>query len=196
MKRIATLVLAALAVFTLASGVLAQSEEKTGTLQIDNPGSFILSGKGDDAVRYNGPVHVQVFAASPQLKKKAGDDPVVSEDVMQGQGYARNFTLPVGKYEVDFSMRDGVEMKTTVKTAVIHNKDTATILADFSEAKTLIYGSGMTAQQMEGVIRELARRLIALQAEVDALKGKTKAVPAPPASTDSPAPAPTDSPAK
>lgn len=193
MKRIANFVLAALAVFTLASGVLAQSEEKTGTLRVDSPASFILSGKGDDAVRYDGTVHVQVFAASPELKKKAGNDPVGSEDVGRG---LKEFTLPVGRYEVNFSIRDGVEMKTTIKTVVIHNKDISLVVPDFSAAKTLTYGSGMTAQQMEGVIRELARRLAALQVEVAALKGGTKAVPAPPAPTDTPAPAPTDAPAK
>ncbi len=194
MKRIGILVLAALAVFTLALGAAAQSEEKTGTLRVSNLGPLILSGKGDDAVRYDGPIHVQVFAASPELKKKAGNDPVDSEDI--GPRGSKDFTLPVGRYEVDISMRDGVEMKTTIKTVVIHDRDQSGILADFSAAKTLIYGSGMTAQQLEGVVRELARRVIALQAEVDALKGSPKAVPAPLIPTDAPPPAPTDAPAK
>lgn len=195
MKRIALLVLAALAVLTLASGVLAQSEDQKGTLRVGNPTPYTLDGKSDVAAHsYNGPVHVQVYAASPQLKKKAGDDPVVSEDVVQG--YTRDFPLPIGRYEVDFSIRDGMEMKTTIKTVIIHNNDISTVLGDFSAAKTLIYGSGMTAQQLEGVVRELARRVIALQTEVDALKGSPKAVTPSPAPTDAPAPAPTNTPAK
>ena len=194
MKRIALLVMAALAVFTLASGVFAQSEDQKGTIWVGNPTPYTLDGKGGVAVQYNGPVHVQVYAASPQLKKRAGDDPVVSEDLATAGN--KHFTLPVGKYEVDFSIRDGLDMKTTIKTVVVQNNDTSTVLADFSAAKTLTYGSGMTAQQMESVIRELARQLIALQTEVDALKGNPKAVPAPPAPAPDVPPAGSDAPAK
>lgn len=173
MKRLSVLVLAVLAVFTLASSAFAQSEEHKGTLRVFNPNPLILSGKGDDAVRYEGPVHVQVFPASLELRKKAGDDLVGSEDVAQGG--AKDFTLPVGRYEVDFSIRDGVEMKTTIKTVVIHNNDISGLVADFSAAKTLIYGSGMTAQQVADAIKQLQQQIAALQAAVAALKGGTSA---------------------
>lgn len=199
MKRIALFVLTALAVFTLALSLApraaAQEEEPQQRLWVVYPDAgIVLSGKGEDAVTLRSVVHVEALPISPKVRKKHGDDPLVSEDLTCG--HMLDLHLPVGKYEFHFSTRDGMETRTTVETVVLRPDGMGNLQVDFSKAKTYIIGDNHTIQQLEGAIGELARRLAALQAEVAALKGNPKAVTPAPAPTDTPAPAPTDAPAK
>ena len=205
MKRIVTLVLAALAVFCVTPKAGAQDPgqdegpKQRLTLVYPREG-IVLSGSGDDAVKYTGLTYVKVFPISPRLKKKYGDDPIFSDELhckhgenSGGDDY-RSPSLPLGIYEIQFSMREGNNMKTCIKRPVIlSSENSPTVTAEFSNAKTLVIGGDHTLQQMEAAITELVHRVLALQAEVAALKGGTKAAPAP--APDVPS-AGTDAPAK
>ena len=191
MKRIGILVMAALAVFTfalsLATKAAAQDAEPMQLLDVHYPDTgIVLSGKGDDAVTLRGTVHVQAFPLSPEVIKKHRNDALASEDVTIGS-FLR-FRLPLGKYELHFSTRDGNETRTTIETVVLRADTGSNVQIDFSTAKTYVIGDSIAFQQMEGYLVEMAKRVAALQAEVDALEGKTQAV--------NPATGPTDTPTK
>ena len=174
MKRIAIFVLATLAVvvmaLSLAPKATALNEDRERTVTISYPASgIVLSSKGEDAVILRSTVHVQAFPLSPELKNKYGDDPIASEDVTCGNNL--RFTLPLGRYELQFTTRDGKETKTTIEALVLRSDAESAVVIDFSTAKTLVIGGTLTMQQLENAVLYLDRRVIALQAEVAALKG-------------------------
>ena len=186
MKRLAVLVLAALAVFTLtyslaakvcAQDIVRKEEPKQNlTLLYPNDG-IVLEGKGDDVVRYKGIIYVKVYPVSARLKKELGEGPVFSNELQPGylgDGDRRPaLRLPLGEYEVHFSMRDADDLRTCIKRNVILTRDTAPLVtAELSgTAKTLVIGGDISFQEMENAVYELAVEVKELKAEVAALKG-------------------------
>ena len=81
------------------------------------------------------------------------------------------FTLSLGRYELQFTTRDGKETKTTFETLVLRSDAESAVVIDFSTAKTLVIGGTLSMQQLENAVLYLDRHIIALQAEVAALKG-------------------------
>jgi hypothetical protein len=159
---IATLAVASLFA-SLAPTATAQTEERTQTLYVTYPGTgVILSGKGKDAVTYRGTVHVEVFPISSKLKAKQEEGPVAIEDITS-VGSRLDLKLPVGQYEVHFSMREGDELRTTIKPVILRADGASAVEVDFSPAKTLIYGGDMTARQMADSIRQLQKEVANLK---------------------------------
>ena len=181
MKRIGTLILAALAVFLFALSITpraaAQEEEPQQRLFVDYPDAgIVLSGKGEDAIILRSVVHVEALPLSLKVRRKHGDDPLVSEDLTCG--HRLDLHLPVGKYEFHFSTRDGMETRTTVETVVLRPDGMGDLQVDFSKAKTYVIGSSFSLYDLENILINMDKQLNALQAEVAALKSAKPAAPA------------------
>ena len=206
MKRIGTLVMAAFAILILAFGLtprvraqdVVQNEGPRQKLTVIYPDNgVVLQGKGDDEVRYKGTIYVKIYAVSPRLKKKLGDGPVYTNE-LELSAWHTYYTpeLPLGEYEVHFSMRDGDNFRTCiVRNVLLTPTGETTVKAELSgTSNTLVIGGTLTMQQLENVVLFLDRRVTALQAEVAALKGG-KATPAPVPAPDVPPAAPAPVPA-
>lgn len=196
MKRIGTLVLAALAVFAFALSLTVKANAQDAAPDISqDPGpkqpirihygaGVILEGKGDDAVKYKGLIYLKIFPVSARLVKKYGAGPAYSNEIHPTSGgmgvsdEVANPSLPLGKYEVHFSMREGDTMRTCIKRDVLLTANgEANVEVEMSgTTRTLmIGGDDMTAQQMRDSILQLKQQIASLQAEVAALKGGAKA---------------------
>src|SRR5581483_3650184 len=95
----------------------------------------------------------------PDLVKKYGAGPIASAELAASQRDVR--LLPLGEYEVHFSMRTGSELKTFILRDVILRADRANgiVVEMNSDAKTTIIGGAMTAQQMADGIRQLQQEV-------------------------------------
>src|SRR6267143_174325 len=113
----------------------AQAKEHKQTLRIYYPGGLVLSGKAETAIKYAGPVRVEVFP----MDSKSGAEPLLLEEIRPlGNDY--QYQLPLGRYEVHFSMREADELRTTIKPIVLRPDNSSRMEVDFSPAKTLSYG--------------------------------------------------------
>ena len=191
MKRLAILLWTALAVFVMASSLvprataqdvaqeLNQYQGPVQVLSIPYPqDGVILSGQGDDAIKYKGLIYVEIYPVSVRLKKKFGDGPVLRKEIYPNgtinapTGFSVN--LPIGEYEVHFSMREGDAMRTCIKRGVLLTSNSS-VNAEVEMSGTtrtlVIGGDDMTAQQMHDSLLQLKQQVAALQAEVAALKG-------------------------
>lgn len=193
MKRITIPIVAALAVFVLTLNFalraaaqdvaqeLSQYQGAKQVLSIPYPeGGIVLEGKGDDAVKYKGLIYVDIYPVSARLKKKFGDGPVLRKEIYPTGGVRAE--LPVGEYEVHFSMREGDTMRTCIKRGILltSNSDVSAEVEMSGTARTLIIGGDdMTAQQMRDSILQLQQQVAALQAAIAALKGGSSTAPAP-----------------
>src|SRR5262249_41635751 len=123
MRRRTTLVVVAL----LATGMLwsgmrpavsQQDNEPKQTLIIGYPTQgIIIEGTGPIAVRYKGIILVKIYPVSSNLVRKYGAGPIASAELGPSQRDVRQ--LPLGEYEVHFSMRDASELKTYILREVI-----------------------------------------------------------------------------
>ena len=195
MKRIGALALAALAVFVMALSIVPKARAQDAAQDISqDPGpkqpirihygaGVILEGKGDDAVKYKGLIYLKIFPVSARLIKKYGAGPAYSNEIHPtsgGMGVSDEVaspSLPLGKYEVHFSMREGDTIRTCIKRDVLLTANgEANVEVEMSgTTQTLIIGGDdMSAQQMRDSILQLKQQVAALQAEVAVLKATTK----------------------
>ncbi|HZP81279.1 MAG TPA: hypothetical protein VFB21_06560 [Chthonomonadaceae bacterium] len=173
-KRMSLTVLLLLAFALSWSGiqraVSQQDNERKQTLVIGYPTQGIVI-EGSPR-RYTGVIYVKIYPVGPDLVKKYGAGPIASAELAASQRDVR--LLPLGEYEVHFSMRTGSELKTFILRDVILRADRANgiVVEMNSDAKTTIIGGAMTAQQMADGIRQLQQEVGALKQEVAALKRK------------------------
>ena len=174
-KRISVIVLALMAFALSLAGIQKatsqQDDERKQTLVIGYPNSGILiDGKG--STPYRGMLYVKIFPVSPNIVKKYGAGPIASAELAASQREVCQ--LPLGEYEVRYSLRNNGELKTFILRDVILRADRAVSLTVEmnNEAKTTIVGGDMTAQQMADSIRQLQREIGDLRQEVTRLKQK------------------------
>ena len=167
-KRINALILLLLALGLTWSGVQTatsqQDDERKQTLVIGYPHSgIVLDSKSKTALPYRGLIYVKVYPVSPNLVKKYGAGPISSAELSASMRDVR--MLPLGEYEVHFSLRTNGELKTYIYRDLILRADrAASIVVEMnSEAKTTIIGGVMTAQQMAESIRQLEKEVAELK---------------------------------
>ena len=144
--------------------VSQQENEQKQTLVIGYPNSgIVLDSKATPPVRYRGTIYVKVYPISPNIVKKYGAGPIASAELSASMRDVR--LLPLGEYEVHYSMRTNGELKTYIYRDLILRSDRAAslVVEMNSDAKTTIIGGDMTAQQMAESIRQLQREVADLK---------------------------------
>lgn len=147
-----------------ASGQQEQGLKQTLVIYYPNP-SIIIAGNGTTATRYGGLIYVRVFPASPELVSKRGTGTIVSTELAPSQRVVSQ--LPVGKYDIHFSVRTGSELKTLIKRDVTLRADSANYVSVEmnSDAKTTVIGGDMSAQEMADSIRQLQKEVAGLKSK-------------------------------
>jgi hypothetical protein len=177
LQRLRLFVLALSAIFVLAIGIPAaraqQDDSKKQTIVIGYPTSGIVikrAGAITDAKKYTGLIYVKIFPVGADLIKRYGSGPMVSAELAASQRTVNQ--LPLGEYEVRYSMRTGSELKTFIIRDVILRADRGTSLTVEmnDEAKATIIGGDMTAQEMADTIRQLQQEIAALKSQIATLK--------------------------
>ena len=159
-----TLPLAAM-LLLLAAAQQAQGPLQTLVINYPNSGVKLTS----QAAPYRGLVYVKIFPVSPELIKANGSGPIAAAELNASGRDVRK--LPLGTYEVQFSMREGSNLKTfVVKDVILRSDGGEALTVELNDAATTVVGGTMSVQQMQALIGQLQQQVSTLQQQVAALQ--------------------------